>query len=167
MYFSTTTLLTLLLTPTLTLPQDPPQEEEIIHTNSFTSSDTTTTTYTTKQALPLSPPTNTNTTYHGLSLNANVANTFSPAIYEPIPIEIAVLTTTVNLSCSELIFDDGVAINVDLSKVQCRAYMKTDGTVPASAVFEEGMPAMLSTDLVGVGSVFSPSDTHKLQRQFT
>lgn len=92
-------------------------------------------------------------TYYGVSINANVADSFSTPVYEPCPVQINVLTTTTDLSASELVFDAGVAINVDLSSVECRAYKDAAGTVPGSDPFTLAQPAALSTNLVSVGSI--------------
>lgn len=92
--------------------------------------------------------------YYGISINVNAVPSGQPAVYEPAPVEINKLTSLGNnTSASELVFDHGVAINVDLDKVECRAYKDQDGVVPGSAPFTNARPAELSTNLVAVGSI--------------
>nr|POE87551.1 hypothetical protein CFP56_30140 [Quercus suber] len=64
-----------------------------------------------------------NNRYYGVSVNVNAAAAGLPAVYEPAAVEINRLTSLGNnTQASELVLDHGVAINVDLSKVECRAY---------------------------------------------
>ena len=87
------------------------------------------------------------------NLTVNAAPAGSPPIYEPAPIEINKLTSLHKAEASELIFDSGVAINVDINKVECRAYKDVLGLVPGSAPFTNAQPAELSTSFVEIGSV--------------
>lgn len=92
-------------------------------------------------------------TYHGISLHVNTNPAGQPKTASPAPVEINVLTSLNGVSASELSFDMGVEINVDIATVECRAFKDAEGVVPGSAPFNYKTPAELSTNLVEVGSV--------------
>jgi hypothetical protein len=51
-------------------------------------------------------------------------------------------------------FKDGVdEVQVNISTVECRAYKDAAGTQPGSAPFNVTNPALLSTNLVDIGSI--------------
>ena len=56
-------------------------------------------------------------------------------------------------SVSALILDPGVAINIDIEAVECRAYKDFAGVVPGSAPFNVSVEADISTNLATVGAV--------------
>ena len=91
--------------------------------------------------------------YHGISLHINTNTIGEPRTAEPAPVELDVLTVLTGVSASELSFDTTVAINVDISKVECRAFKDAEGLVPGSAPFNYKHAAELSTNLVELGSV--------------
>ena len=91
--------------------------------------------------------------YYGISLNVNVSPAGQTPVLEPAPIQINKLTSLHQAKASELRFDLGVHINVDINSVECRAYKDVAGTVPGSAPFTAKKPAYLSTNLGEVGSV--------------
>ncbi|KAK4984922.1 hypothetical protein LTR66_008339 [Elasticomyces elasticus] len=93
--------------------------------------------------------------YHGISIQAQANSGMStPPVYEPIPMEINVLNVfPVPASCSALLIQPRIAINVDPAKVECRAFKDTEGLVPGSAPFSLKSPAHLSTNLVDVNSI--------------
>lgn len=91
--------------------------------------------------------------YYGISLHVDTNPAGQPETASPAPIEINKLTSLGGVSASKLSFDTGVAINVDINSIECRAYKDADGVVPGSAPFTAKQPALLSTNLVEVGSV--------------
>lgn len=92
-------------------------------------------------------------TYHGVSLGLVTSAPGEPKAESPAPVEINVLTSLNDFSCYSIEFQTSVHPNVDVSKVECRAYKDAEGQIPASAPFNYQSPAELSTNLVTVGSV--------------
>ncbi|KAH9822094.1 extracellular protein 59-1 [Teratosphaeria destructans] len=105
-------------------------------------------------AAPTSLQNKRDTRYHGVSINVNAAPLGQTPVLEPAPCEINVLTSLGNnTQASELIFDRGVAVNVNLASVECRAYKDNAGLIPGSAPFTNASKAVLSTEVVTVGSI--------------
>jgi hypothetical protein len=97
-----------------------------------------------------------NTTYYGVSLSIQTSSGMDPdKVSSPAAVEINNLTLLngdAGVSASEISFD-GIASNVDINTVECRAYKDADGVQPGSAPFNATSPAYLSTNLVTVGSI--------------
>jgi hypothetical protein len=75
-------------------------------------------------------------------------------VSEPSPVQMNKLAVTPDLTAYEIHFD-GSSSNVDINKVECRAYKDAAGVVPGSAPFTLASPALLATpnNPVVVGSV--------------
>lgn len=99
--------------------------------------------------------TTSSTPYHGISLHVDTNPPGEPETASPAPIEIAVLAPfSSGVKASKLTFDTGVAINVDINTVECRAYKDAEGLEVLSGPFDVREPAVLSqTGVVEVGSV--------------
>ena len=95
------------------------------------------------------------TPYHGISLHVDTNPPGEPETASPAPVEIAVLTPfSSGVKASKLTFDTGVAINVDINYVECRAYKDAEGLEVLGGAFSLREPAVLSTTgVVEVGSV--------------
>jgi hypothetical protein len=98
-------------------------------------------------------------TYHGVSLEVQTSSGLDPNhVVEPAPIEINVLTACnggngQGCSVSKISIDPGIAINVDINSVECRAYKDFEGQEPGSAPFSIKSPAEISTNLATVSSI--------------
>lgn len=99
--------------------------------------------------------TTSSTPFHGISLHVDTNPPGEPETASPAPIEIAVLTPfSLGVQASKLTFDTGVAINVDINTVECRAYKDAEGLEVSSGPFSVREPAVLSQmGVVEVGSV--------------
>jgi hypothetical protein len=97
--------------------------------------------------------------YYGVSVAVITSAGSDPnKVLEPTPIELNKLTVLGTIdapaSASGLILQqDIISGGLDLSKVQCRAYIDAAGTQPGSAVFNVETPAFLTTQVVEIGSI--------------
>ncbi|KAK5137742.1 hypothetical protein LTR08_007313 [Meristemomyces frigidus] len=106
-------------------------------------------------SLAVAAPVTKRDTYYGINLNfVTSASTseYNPT-YSSQPIELNVLTQFA-ISVSAIEFDDNFSgTNIDLGKVECRAFKDAAGLIPASLPFDLYHSAALSTNLVEVASV--------------
>lgn len=102
-------------------------------------------------ALAIAAPTE---KYHGVSLRVRTTDaSTAPAVYSPAPVEINHLTSLHGVHASQISFD-GIAPNVDINKVECRAYRDVEGLVPLGGPFTNEGPGEVGRGaLVEVGSV--------------
>lgn len=98
-------------------------------------------------------PTKRDTAYHGMSLWWITDITSSRYIRSPRPVEINNLVDASGSSASSLAFST-TAVNIDITKVKCRAFSDAEGVVPLGKPFNFRTPLFLDpTELVPVGSV--------------
>ncbi|PMD43302.1 hypothetical protein L207DRAFT_631420 [Hyaloscypha variabilis F] len=106
-------------------------------------------------ASPPRPPSN-----HTLSILIQTSSGLDP-VHITIPLQVPLyhltrcsLPPSHLCSASKLTIDPlSSPTNVDLNAVECRAYKDAEGMLPGSAAFTVGKPALLSTNLVDVGSM--------------
>lgn len=93
--------------------------------------------------------------YYGISLNINMAKKGEQPVYGRAPVELNKLAPyTVN--ASEILFDQGAAVGVDVKSVACQVFSDADGTKPIGQVFDAEEPLELAAegqDLVMIGSL--------------
>lgn len=93
--------------------------------------------------------------YYGISLNINLARKGEQPVYGRAPLELNKLAQY-SVKASEILFDQGAAVGVDVRTVACQAYSDADGSKPIDEEFDAGEPLELAgegDELVNVGSV--------------
>lgn len=90
--------------------------------------------------------------YYGISLNINLKPLSQQPVYGRAPVELNMLAQyTVN--ATEITFDQGVHVNLDLSKVFCQAYSDEDGVQPLGGPFKAPERLVICDVPVPLGSV--------------
>jgi hypothetical protein len=99
---------------------------------------------------------NNNSTKPGLTIELNNHALLSgPAVNTSFPVAINHLKVLPNnTEGSELAFKPNSAVGgIDITAVECHAYKDAEGLVPGSLAFNSTKPALLSTNIVSIGSV--------------
>ncbi|KAK4616127.1 Ecp59-1 [Fulvia fulva] len=106
-------------------------------------------------ALSTATPLSRRDQYYGVSLAVNTNPAGQPETASPAPIELNVLTSLGGVSASKLTIDPNIGPfgGLDINSIECRAYKDAAGVVPGSKAFHVNEPAVLSTNVVEVGSV--------------
>lgn len=105
--------------------------------------------------------------YHGVGLALVTSPWGEPIAFSPAPVELNRLTDLHNFSCYRIIVQKSVHPNVDITKVECRAYKDAAGQIPGSAPFNYNRSADLATNIVQVGSVLCYVMTDDESRAFS
>ncbi|KAF2159822.1 hypothetical protein M409DRAFT_29633 [Zasmidium cellare ATCC 36951] len=90
--------------------------------------------------------------YYGISLNINMKPIGEQPEYGRAPVELNMLAQY-TIKASEIIFDQGVHVNLELSTVLCQAYSDVDGVVPLGKPFSASESLYLAQEPVQLGSV--------------
>ncbi|KAK4501247.1 hypothetical protein PRZ48_007054 [Zasmidium cellare] len=90
--------------------------------------------------------------YYGISLNINMKPIGEQPEYGRAPVELNFLAQY-TIKASEIIFDQGVHVNLELATVLCQAYSDVDGVVPLGKPFSASKSLYLAQEPIQLGSV--------------
>jgi len=105
-------------------------------------------------AAPAAAPKRASTPHYDVTLQVRLDAPVNggPAVYESKPVAINLLTSFGNgTSASQIRITNATNVNID--RVECRAFKDAAGVVPGSAAFTKADFAFLSTNVVSIESV--------------